>query len=237
MKAAVNAVNAGRIERHYHATLTDAALAAAWVTRYLHGLEVRAGARVLDYGCGRGRVSGLLQQQGLRVVALDITAHAWWRRLPRVAFVLTSPEPVHVPFRDGTFDVVLNIDSTHYYASGQLRRHIEEVHRILAPGGAWIVLQVNGEGYGASPAQVRPPGRLHRMTDVRRLSLDAGFTEMDSWYEGVALPAISLLHARVRHLLRPWPLYMYDYDSWVERLVPARHRHRWVLRMRKETGR
>ncbi len=229
----VHAINARRIEKYYLATLSDPGLAESWTRHYLGGIDIRSGARILDYGCGRGRVTALLRQRGFRVVGLDIQAHRWWKNLSEASFVVTSPASSAIPFGDDTFDIVLNIDSTHYYSENQLRSHATEIQRVLRPGGYWIILQANNEGYGASLTQVGPPGRLHSLDDIRRTCTVAGLLEVDHWYEGLASPVSPLLYLRLRHLLRPWPLYMNDHGSWIERLMPPQKRHRWVLRTQK----
>ncbi len=229
----VLAMNHRRIEKHFRSTLTNASLARQWVNTYLGGLNLKAGTRILDFGCGRGRVAALLRQQGFRIAALDIQAYTWWQNLPGVEFSVAPPDSRVAPFGDAEFDVVLNIDSTHYYSVEQLQNHAAEVHRLLRPGGHWIVLQVNPEAYGASLIGLRPPGRMHSLDDVRLICTETGFKETDYWYEGLTSPCFPLFYARLRHLVVPYPLYMYDHNSWIERLVPARRRHRWVTRMQK----
>ena len=226
-------MNRYRIEKHFRSTLTDAALARNWANAYLSGLKLKADARILDFGCGRGRVVALLRQQGFRIAALDIQPQGWWQNLPSVEFVVAPPDSDVVPFGDAQFDVVLNIDSTHYYSAEQLRNHANEVHRMLRPGGYWIVLQVNPEAFGASLIRLRPPGRMHSLEEMRLICAEGGFKERDYWYEGLTSPCFPLLYARLRHLVAPYPLYMYDHGSWIERLVPAHRRHRWVTRMQK----
>jgi SAM-dependent methyltransferase len=236
MRQLIAAINARRIDAHYEATLSDPAVAAEWIRHYLDGLGAGAGTRVLDYGCGRGRVSAMLRQRGCSVVGADIHAHSWWKHVKGAAFVLTSTTPREAPFLDAAFDLVLNIDSTHYYDAAGLRQHAAQMYRVLRRGGHWIIVQANPEGYGASLTQVASAGRLHRLAQARESGEAAGFAEIDHWFEGLAAPIAPLFYMRLRHVLRPWPLYMNDHGSWAERLLPPRRRHRWVLRMQKPAG-
>lgn len=226
--------NQRRIERHYRATLQDGELAASWARHYLGGLPLEAGAQVLDYGCGRGRGTALLLQRGFAVTALDIQPHEWWQRLPAARFVVVEPGSLRTPFADASFDAVLNMDSTHYYSEARLEAHGGEVHRLLKPEGHWVVMQVNPEAYGAEHVQVAPPGRLHDVHRFRAQAARAGFSEVDHWYEGMASALAPRWFMRLRHLIAPYPLYMYDYGSLLERIVPPPRRHRWVLRLRKK---
>jgi SAM-dependent methyltransferase len=236
MRQLVAALNARRIESYYRGALNDPSVAEKWTGHYLRGLGMAAGTRVLDYGCGRGRVSAMLRRSGCRVVGVDIQPHRWWSEIPGATFVVTSSLARYTPFWDESFDLALNIDSTHYYGADRLLHHAAEISRVLRPGGHWVIVQANPDGYGAPLACVAPPGRLHTLEAARGSCEAAGLVEIDHWFEGLAAPIAPLMYMRLRHALRPWPLYMNDHGSWAGRLVSPRRRHRWVLRVQKPAG-
>lgn len=97
-----------------------------------------AGARVLDVGCGRGGACALLARDthAARIVGLDRCAEGVETcrqnvRDPRVEFVVGDAQAL--PFADGSFERVLNLESAHGYPDrGAFFR---EVHRVLVPGG------------------------------------------------------------------------------------------------------
>jgi SAM-dependent methyltransferase len=103
------------------------------------GFELPLAPRVLDFGCGIGRLIRRLYgyARAGQVWGVDISAsHIHWcnRNLwPPFRFAVTTTVP-HLPFKDGYFDLI--------YA-GSVFTHIEdladawlaELHRILAPSG------------------------------------------------------------------------------------------------------
>lgn len=100
-----------------------------------------AGRDVLEVGCGRGGGAAYLARalDPRRVVAVDISprAIALCRRRfahPRLWFEVGDAE--HLPFGDGSFDVVLNVESSHCY--GHFDRFLREVHRVLRPEGHFL---------------------------------------------------------------------------------------------------
>lgn len=108
--------------------------------RALHeGLAGRTPRRVLDWGCGCGRVVALFLEHS-RVPELfgcdiDPRAVAWCSEHLRPAkFATIAPDPP-LPYADGAFDVVLaNSVFTHLDRQRQLD-WLRELRRVLAPGG------------------------------------------------------------------------------------------------------
>lgn len=105
----------------------------AWVRDYLEPT-----ARILDYGCGYGRVMGLLAEQGYGdLLGVDFSdrmlekARALW---PQFAFQAILP--ARVPVADGAFDaVMLFAVLTCIPEDGDQRALLDELWRILRPGG------------------------------------------------------------------------------------------------------
>lgn len=102
------------------------------------GLPV-AGKRVLEVGSGRGGGSRYIARYYApqSVVGLDYSSETVRRArhingdTPSVTFETGDAEKL--PFADGSFDVVVNIESSHCY--GNVAAFSAEVSRVLAPGG------------------------------------------------------------------------------------------------------
>lgn len=103
--------------------------------------------RVLDVGSGTGTFAGLVSASShpARIVGLDYAANmcvqARSKTLERCvgrhpAFVNGDSE--HLPFADGSFDVVTCANSFHHYPHQE--EVVVEMTRVLAPGGRLIVI-------------------------------------------------------------------------------------------------
>ena len=98
------------------------------------------GCRVLDVGCGRGGTVALIAERfDADVTGVDLSpeAVAFCRRThrrDRVRFEVGDAE--HLPAGDRTFDVVVNVESSHTYPN--LRAFYVEVARVLRAGGIFL---------------------------------------------------------------------------------------------------
>jgi SAM-dependent methyltransferase len=102
--------------------------------------------RVLDWGCGPGRVTTHLVSNGWQIDACDIDTEAitWCAgHIGGAAFRVTGLEPP-LPYEDAAFDAVIACSVfTHLLASAQLD-WLAEIRRVLAPGGI-LAASVHGQ--------------------------------------------------------------------------------------------
>ncbi|MBO3759340.1 class I SAM-dependent methyltransferase [Ciceribacter sp. L1K22] len=102
------------------------------------GLPVE-GARVLEIGSGRGGGSRYVARyySPAAVTGLDYSPETVRRArklnadVPVLSF--TTGDAENLPFPDGSFDIVVNIESSHCY--GDVPAFAREVSRVLKPGG------------------------------------------------------------------------------------------------------
>jgi SAM-dependent methyltransferase len=97
--------------------------------------EVR-GKLVLDAGVGAGRYSEVLARWGATVVGVDLSfaveaANLHFARNRDV--MLCQADIGHMPFRSGTFDLIISIGVLHH--TPDTRRYFCELPRLLKPGG------------------------------------------------------------------------------------------------------
>ena len=99
---------------------------------------VRAG-RLLDWGCGYGQMSYLLGRRGLDVTSYDVGISLEDARLPFTHGLkaVRGGHPYSLPFRAGAFDAVLACGVLEHVA--HVGRSLEEIRRVLAPGGPLLV--------------------------------------------------------------------------------------------------
>jgi ubiquinone/menaquinone biosynthesis methyltransferase len=110
-----------------------------WKRVLVHDLEAVTGARVVDFACGTGDLTGLLSKKypGGRVTGADLSprmlerARSRWRREKNISLVRTDMSVS--PFRGDSADMV-----TGGYAlrnAPDLAAYLREVRRVLKPGG------------------------------------------------------------------------------------------------------
>jgi ubiquinone/menaquinone biosynthesis C-methylase UbiE len=112
-------------------------------------MELKAGERVLDLGCGAGWATRLLARlvgegpEGFgQVVGMDISdemirrARAASREFENIMFVWGSA--THIPWEENFFEKVLSIESFYYYPDQD--RALAELFRVMAPRGQFFIL-------------------------------------------------------------------------------------------------
>jgi arsenite methyltransferase len=115
----------------------------------LRRMDLRAGERVLDLGCGSGWATRLLARlvgegpHGFgQVVGIDISdemvrhARAASRDFENVMFVQGSA--AQIPWEENFFDKVLSVESFYYYPDQD--RALAELFRVMAPYGRLFIL-------------------------------------------------------------------------------------------------
>jgi SAM-dependent methyltransferase len=106
------------------------------------------GRDVLEVGCGRGGGSAYLRRYFApkSVVGVDFSAQSIrFCRLVHAARGLSflCADAERLPFRDESFDVVINVESSHCY--GSIGRFFRHVARVLRPGGHFLYADFCGE--------------------------------------------------------------------------------------------
>ena len=117
------------------------------VVRFMRTLERgRAGARVLDLGCGEGRHTLLFAENGCFTVGLDYQplAIARAREIARrrgigSGFHFLVADLFHLPFREGAFDVVLDYGCLHHVKKSDADRYLKSVLPVMKPGAHFLL--------------------------------------------------------------------------------------------------
>lgn len=130
-----------------------------------------AGARVLDVGCGAGRMTRLLSKMGGQVTGLDPDQ----AQLDRARRVEPTDEETYgagvaqeMPFADASFDIVVFFNSVHHIPQPAMATGLAEAHRVLRAGGTLFI----AEPVAAGPFfEMQKP--FHDETEVRALALQA----------------------------------------------------------------
>lgn len=104
-------------------------------------LEVTVDTQILDLCCGHGQTTRFLAVQSLHVIGLDASPQAIERAMqnaPQAKYKRGWAEAM--PFEDGQFDLVHVSVALHEMRPVQLWRVLQEVHRVLKPGGIFALV-------------------------------------------------------------------------------------------------
>lgn len=135
-----------------------------------------AGSTVLEIGCGRGGGVAYIARdlQARRTVGIDLCHES-------VKICRTNHHGRHIafltgdahrlPFRDASFDAVVNVESSHAYAS--MPDFLDEVRRVLRPGGSFVLADLRWN----MPCRASRPGSGLLM--LRQQLLNCGLVLVD----------------------------------------------------------
>jgi glycosyltransferase involved in cell wall biosynthesis/SAM-dependent methyltransferase len=108
------------------------------VARHLRAARGPADGRLLDFGCGAGRFSVRLSEEGFEVVGADVTAAFvdLARRSAGEAFGLVRVgRQAPLPFTDGAFDVLWTAFTLQHVPDDEFGFLAAELVRVTRPGG------------------------------------------------------------------------------------------------------
>ncbi|MBI3461489.1 MAG: methyltransferase domain-containing protein [Planctomycetes bacterium] len=109
-----------------------------FINRHLFAGIPLAGKKVLDAACGSGETTAFLAASGAQITGLDISPRmvmSFRQKFPHAVGVCGSI--YETGFDDASFDCVSIVGGLHHFHP-QVERAIDEVPRILKPGGHFV---------------------------------------------------------------------------------------------------
>jgi ubiquinone/menaquinone biosynthesis C-methylase UbiE len=158
---------------------------------------------LLDIGCGTGTFDAMLAASPLpaRIVGLDYAeamcrvasdkAHAA-NVADRLRYV--NADSQHLPFADGSFDVVTCSNSFHHYPDQQAC--VQQMRRVLKPGGRLILIDgfrdnvIGWVIFDVFVARIERHVHHAAWSEVRRMIADAGFAHLEQRKLNVLAPLL-----------------------------------------------
>lgn len=191
------------LEERYWWFRAKRALVASLLDRFASGPPGRA----LDLGCGTGGTLAAFAPRGERWVGMDLSgvalAFCQKRGLRRIA----RGSAVALPFKDGSFDLVLCLDLLYHQGVESDRLALAECARTLRPGGLVVVTDSAFEFLRGPHDRAVHARHRYRIHEVRDLVSGAGLTILKATYTGCLLflpvAALRLWERRSRRGERP----------------------------------
>jgi ubiquinone/menaquinone biosynthesis C-methylase UbiE len=107
----------------------------------LQGLTIHSDTQVLDLCCGSGQTTQFLVKLSQNVTGLDASPKSLERarqNVPEASYIEAFAQKMS--FADNLFDVVHTSVALHEMQPQQLRKIINEVYRVLKPGGVFTLV-------------------------------------------------------------------------------------------------
>jgi len=128
------------------------------------------GKDVIDVGCGEGDMVRVMTAAGARVIGVDCTA----KQLEKARAAEPAGDENYIdgvgedlPFDDASKDIVVYFNALHHVPMESQPKALDEVARVLKPGGTAYVAEPLAEG-----AQFDLMKLVHDETEVRAFALE-----------------------------------------------------------------
>lgn len=167
----------------------------------VRGLLPAVGQRIIDVGCGYGRLADCYIQRFKQVVMVDGSISLLRQAQDRTEgqAIYVACDVSHLPFRANSFDAVLLIRVLHHIENSQ--SILNELHRLLCRNGyfifsycnkrnakrviGWLLGKYSDNPFSLGPAGVGSTLISHHPVAINQMLQESGFTDLNSYGVGV----------------------------------------------------
>lgn len=139
--------------------------------------------RILELGCGNGKLLRPLQAAGFDAIGLDVS----WHAMRRIGGVLADASVL--PFSDASLGTVMDIHCTGHLGADGRTEAAREQFRVLPPGGHAVVRRLGPGDLRASKGVEVEPG-MRELADGRRTHFTSG-EELRATLEAVGFDVVA----------------------------------------------
>jgi SAM-dependent methyltransferase len=170
-------------------------------SREISALGIPPAARVLDIGTSTGTNLRMLKEMGFtRVTGLDPSDDAIRYCARKGLGTVRKGDVCSIPFEDGSFDLVLATDIIEHVDDD--RRAVEEIRRVLAPGGVALFTVPAFQALWGLQDEVSHHKRRYRLADMERLMKQADMRILKGFYFNYLLFAPIFTARQIMRILK-----------------------------------
>lgn len=190
-----------------------------FVARNFYKKPKRETIQFLEVGCGPGANLIYLAREGFKAIGLDGSQVALSRAEERLSeqgltAALHLGDAMDLPFKNASFDCVLDVECIYANTLADSHRILAEVHRVLKPGGLLFskAFMVGTYGDGQGPKLSGEPntyteiaeGGFHQGYGVIRLTSEEEIAEIYGLFDHIEYEYIIRSVMNRQHEIKEW---------------------------------
>lgn len=127
----------------------------------LHRWKEKSYEDILDLGCGKGRHSLLFAENGFKVTGFDLADNGLnvlsiEAKKKKLDITTVKGDVVDLSFEDNAFDGIIAFHSIYHVNSEGMKKAINEIYRILKPGGEIYLTLISKNTYSFTAKENKP---------------------------------------------------------------------------------
>jgi SAM-dependent methyltransferase len=166
------------------------------IERVMDDLDLPAGARILDAGCGSGRNMIELARRG-PVTGVELSQTSVELARGRNSGEVIAGSVLEMPFPDASFDLAVSLDVIEHLDDDLAA--LRELRRTVAPGGSLLVTVPAYQWLWSGHDEINHHHRRYTRRSLRKVAEEAGWKQTrTTYFNSLLLPVAILLRVLER---------------------------------------